>query len=60
MKFIARLGPFHTYLELFENGHFFLRFRRNASPRVFAVVFARPHENAETMEISIESLTEHA
>ena len=27
---------------------------------VFAVVFARPHENAETMEISIESLTEHA
>ena len=34
MKFIARLGPFHTFLELFENGHFFLRFRRNASPHV--------------------------
>ena len=34
MKFIARLGPYHTYLDFFENGHFFLRFRRNTSPHV--------------------------
>ena len=40
-------GPVHSYPDIYENWDFFVRFQKSyASLRG---VFARPHENAETM-----------
>ena len=47
------LGLIHTHPDIFENGDFSLHYRRNTRAHVAYAnpVFARPHENANTMEI---------
>ena len=47
------LGLVHTHPDIFENGDFPLRYGRNTRAHMAYEnpVFARPHENANTIEI---------